>query len=173
MINPVAEMASQTSLVSAISQMSELNEALQQPEEEKKLLTRWEEKQNKLKITRLKEENRDLTVDISFTIGITGPDGVGKRSLAAKVCEDTALRKRPNQRPKVISFKSKIYQLDGLDILVHMWLAPGDESYRSKSARFLSKTAGNIIMYDGMRLNQHASRQPRVAIRCKRLDPRT
>lgn len=56
-------------------------------------------------------------------------------------------------RVKGILFSSNIYQIDGLDVMVNFWIAPGDVSHRIQSTRFLSKTAGNIVMLDVSRAN--------------------
>jgi len=140
-------MASQTSLVSEVSKFSKVA-ANESDEQVPSKLTAWQEKQTKQKISMLLEENADLTVDLSMTIGICGVDGVGKRSLVSKVCGEKASRTRPNLKPKEITFKNKIYSIDGLIIYVQFWTAPGDNSYISRSSRFLSKTAGNIVLYD-------------------------
>lgn len=153
-------LASQASLANSL--LSEYAQPEEAVEEIVETLSSYEIHQNALKLRKAKLENPDLSVDLSFTIGIVGPDDVGKRSLVTRVTGVSVFKKR-NIRRKKIMFKPKFYVIDGLTILVNFWIArlflsiltclAGDESQRTRTARFLSKTAGNIVMLDVSRPN--------------------
>jgi len=111
--------------------------------ERSKVILRMDELENTEKIEGYKKKNR---FDFIFKLYITGDTGVGKTSLAHRVCGPVGAAKEDSTF--IADFQTKTLELDGYSVKLEIWDISGLDKFSHLGLMFYPGSSAVILAYD-------------------------
>eukprot|EP01139_Manchomonas_bermudensis_P005072 Amastigsp_a174612_161.p1 type:complete len:220 gc:universal Amastigsp_a174612_161:871-212(-) len=87
--------------------------------------------------------------DFGLKIVLLGDTGVGKTTILNRQIETAGAPFRPATTSTIgITFKSRLYSIDGSVFRIEYWDSPGADRYKSMCSRICAGAAGAVLVYD-------------------------